>query len=94
MNEKWQWNDLFWFYCGIIGRLMWHGFCYRIGKNGNKWQFWVKLQQLRRWDSIDREVKQLIDDLHEQNKKKVFDKSVANAMSNANVEMSIKKNKS
>ena len=32
----------------------------RIGKNGNKWQFWVKLQQLKRWDAIDKEVEQLV----------------------------------
>ena len=32
----------------------------KIGKWGNKWQFWVKLQQLRRWESIDREVEQFV----------------------------------
>ena len=66
----------------------------KIGKNNNKHFFWVKLMNLKRWDAIDKEVKQLIFDNHEQNKKKVWDKSVANAMSNANVEMSIKQNKS
>ena len=65
----------------------------RIGENGNKWQFWVKLQQLKRWDSIDREVEQLVLDNHEQNKKNPFDKSIVNAMANANVSMEIKKNK-
>ncbi len=65
----------------------------RIGTDGNKWQFWVKLQQLKRWDSIDRDMEQLVSDIHEQNQKKVWDKSVANAMSNANLEMSIKQNK-
>ena len=65
----------------------------RIGKNGNKWQFWVKLQQLKRWDTIDKEVEQLVLDNHEQNKKNPFDKSVVNAMANANVSMEIKKNK-
>ena len=65
----------------------------RIGKNGNKWQFWVKLQELKRWDSIDREVEQLVLDNHEQNKKNPFDKSIVNAMANANVSMEIKKNK-
>ena len=64
----------------------------RIGKSGNKWQFWVKLQELKRWDSIDREVEQLVFDNYEQNKKNPFDKSVANAMANANVEMTINKN--
>ena len=65
----------------------------RIGQNGNKWQFWVKLQELKRWDSIDREVEQLVLDNHEQNKKNPFDKSIVNAMANANVSMEIKKNK-
>ena len=65
----------------------------RIGKSGNKWQFWIKLQELKRWDSIDREVEQLVLDNHEQNKKNPFDKSIVNAMANANVTMEIKKNK-
>ena len=26
----------------------------KIGENGNKWYFWVKLQMLRRWTSIDK----------------------------------------
>ena len=65
----------------------------RIGKSGNKWQFWIKLQELKRWDSIDREVEQLVLDNHEQNKKNPFDKSIVNAMANANVSMEIKKNK-
>ena len=65
----------------------------KIGKNGNKWTFWVKLQQLMRWDAIDKEVDQLVEDNYQLDKKKVWDKSVANAMSNANLEMSIKQNK-
>ena len=65
----------------------------RIGKNGNKWQFWVKLEQLKRWDAIDREVEQLVLDNYEQNKKNPFDKSVVNAMANANISMEINKNK-
>ena len=65
----------------------------RIGKSGNKWQFWVKLQQLKRWDAIDKEVEQLVIDNYEQNKKNPFDKSIVNAMANANISMEIKKNK-
>ena len=65
----------------------------RIGKNGNKWQFWVKLQQLKRWDAIDIEVEQFVMNRHEENKINPFDKSVVNAMANANVSMEIKKNK-
>ena len=65
----------------------------RIGKNGNKWQFWIKLQELKRWDSIDREVEQFVLNRHEENKINPFDKSVANAMANANISMEMKKNK-
>ena len=54
----------------------------QIGKNGNKHFFWVKLQNLKRWDSIDKEMEQLVFDNHEQNKKNPFDMGVANAMSN------------
>ncbi len=66
----------------------------KIGKSGNKWQFWVKLQQLRRWDSIDRDMEQIVEENYKESQKKVWDKSVSNAMSNANIEMSIKQNKS
>ena len=65
----------------------------RIGENGNKWQFWIKLQELKRWDSIDREVEQFILNRHEENKINLFDKSIVNAMANANISMEIKKNK-
>ena len=37
-------------------------------------------------------LKQLVEDNYQQDKKKVWDKSVANAMANANLEMTIKKN--
>ncbi len=43
-------------------------------------------------NSIDCEVEQLVLDNYEQNKKNPFDKSVVNAMSNANVSMEINKN--
>ena len=66
----------------------------RIGKNGNKWQFWVKLQQIKRWDAIDEEIEQFMMNRFEENKVNPFDKSVVNAMANANISMEIKKNKS
>ena len=28
----------------------------KIGENGNKWQFWVKLEQLKRWIDMDKEA--------------------------------------
>jgi len=65
--------------------------CMRIGKRGNKWQFWVKLQELKRWIAVDDEVEHLIfenDDL----KKTTFDETVANALANENVSMTVKKN--
>ena len=65
----------------------------RIGESGNKWQFWVKLQELRRWEAIDREVEQFVMNRHEENKKNPFDKSIVNAMANANISMEINKNK-
>ena len=65
----------------------------KIGQNGNKWQFWVKLQQLKRWDAIDEEIEQFMMNKFEENKKNPFDKSIVNAMANANVSMEIKKNK-
>ena len=65
----------------------------RIGKNGNKWEFWVKLQQLKRWDAIDKEVEQFMMNRFEENKINPFDKSVVNAMANTNVSMEINKNK-
>ena len=64
----------------------------KIGKEGNKHFFWVKLQELKRWDAIDREVEQFVLNRHKENKINPFDMSVANAMSNENVEMAIKKN--
>ena len=42
--------------------------------------------------SIEKEMVQWVDELEKQKQEKIFDKSVANAMANANVEMSIKKN--
>ena len=65
----------------------------RIGKNGNKHFFWIKLQQLQRWDSIDIEIKQYMKDFWEENEKNPFDMKVANAMANENVSMAIKNNK-
>ena len=65
----------------------------RIGQNGNKWQFWVKLQQLKRWDAIDEEIEQFMMNRFKENEKNPFDKSVVNAMANANISMELKKNK-
>ena len=53
----------------------------KIGKNGNKWQFWVKLQMLQRWDAIDKEIEQLV---FENSDVKVNDKALMNALANEN----------
>jgi hypothetical protein len=54
----------------------------RIGKNGNKWQFWVKLQNLKRWTDIDKEAEDIINEMADQISP--FDLSVANALANEN----------
>tara|TARA_R100001377_G_C3124414_1_gene87096 strand:- start:41 stop:583 length:543 start_codon:yes stop_codon:yes gene_type:complete len=54
----------------------------KIGINGNKWQFWVKLQMLQRWDSIDQEVQHLV---FQNSDNKFNDKSIANALANEEV---------
>ena len=53
----------------------------KIGKNGNKWQFWVKLQMLQRWDAIDAEVQHLV--FHNSGVKH-NDKALLNALANEN----------
>jgi hypothetical protein len=52
------------------------------------------LQELQRWVSGRKELNQWVDEREKEKNEKVYDMSVANAMSNANVEMSINKNKS
>ena len=55
-----------------------------IGENGNKWQFWVKLQSLKRWESIDKEV----EDLMIQNSEvKYNDNKLTNSLANYNQEL-------
>ena len=61
-------------------------------KTQGTWKFWVRLQQLRNLDVIENEVEQLVFQYHEEDKKNIYDMSVANAISNANLEMTIKKN--
>ena len=65
----------------------------KIGENGNKWQFWVRLQELQRWISGRKELEQWIDEQHKLQNEKVYSGKVANAMANANVSMTINKNK-
>ena len=65
----------------------------RIGQNNNKHWFWVKLQELKRWDAVDNEIEGYMKDLWEQKEKKAFDDTVSNALANAEIENTIKVNK-
>ena len=58
-------------------------------KNKGKWEDWVKEQEINRWETIIKEVAEL-DKKNLENKWN--DASVANAMANSNVNMTIKKN--
>jgi hypothetical protein len=63
----------------------------KIGKNGNKWEFWVRLNKLQNWISGRNELESFIFAQHDE-RKMAYDMSVANAMANANVSMEIKSN--
>jgi hypothetical protein len=57
-----------------------------------RWYAYRRLKELQNMKSIEKEMAQWVDELEKQKQEKIFDKSVVNAMANANVEMSIKKN--
>jgi hypothetical protein len=57
-----------------------------------KWWAWTRLQDMQRWVAGRKELEQWIDEQEKVKNKKVYDMSVANAMANENVEMSINKN--
>ena len=57
-----------------------------------RWYAYRRLKELQNMKSIEKEMTQWVDELEKQKQEKIFDKSVVNAMANANVEMSIKKN--
>jgi len=63
----------------------------KIGQNGNKWQFWVKLNEWRRWDDMMNETDLWAKQMKEE-EKNLWDMSVANALSNAELGLTIKKN--
>ena len=65
----------------------------KIGQKNNKHWFWVKLQKLKRWDAIDAEIEQYMEDLWVRNEKKAFDPTVANAIANHELENTFKINK-
>ena len=57
-----------------------------------KWFAYRRLKELQNMESIEKEMVQWVDEFEKIKKEKIFDKSIANAMANDNVEMSIKKN--
>tara|TARA_R110002020_G_C15844391_1_gene735487 strand:+ start:35 stop:541 length:507 start_codon:yes stop_codon:yes gene_type:complete len=57
-----------------------------------RWFAYRRLKDMKNMESIEKDMIQWVDEIDKIKKEKVFDMSVANAMANANVEMSIKKN--
>ena len=57
-----------------------------------KYWAWQRLQKLRAWESIDKEAIQWFEEKEKLDNKKVWDRSVANALANSNVDFTIKKN--
>ena len=57
-----------------------------------KYWAWQRLQKLNAWESIDKEALQWFEEKEKEQNKKIWDKTVANALANANIDMSIKKN--
>tara|TARA_Y100001963_G_C6454693_1_gene297410 strand:- start:48 stop:551 length:504 start_codon:yes stop_codon:yes gene_type:complete len=55
-------------------------------------KYWIRLHQLRNMEIIDKEMEQLIFQRHEE-RKNVFDESVANALANTEIDNTLKINK-
>ena len=62
----------------------------KIGEKSNKWQFWVRLQDLKRWIAGRKELEQWIDEQDKINKQPMYSGKVANALANANIDTSMK----
>jgi hypothetical protein len=70
---------------------------YEMDLKFDKWIRWFayrRLKELQNMDSIQKDMEQWIGERHEMLKQNPFDKTVANAIANGEVEMSINKNKS
>ena len=76
------------FYCQLDFEVMLKS--KKIGHKATKWDFWIKLQELKRWETIDKEIDQLV---IENSEVKWNDKKFLNALANDNVEMNIKANR-
>ena len=57
-----------------------------------KWFAYRRLKELQNMESIEKEMEQWVEEFTRMQNTKVFDTKVANALANAEVEMSIKKN--
>ena len=57
-----------------------------------RWFAYRRLKELQNMKSIEKEMVQWVDEFEKIRNEKIYDMSVANAMANSNVEMSIKKN--
>ena len=58
-----------------------------------RWFAYRRLKDFKNMEAIDREMEQWLEDRQKMLQKNPFDMTVANALSNANVEMTINKNK-
>ena len=68
---------------------------YEIDLKASKWIRWYayrRLHELRNMESIERDMTQWIEELNKNKNNNPFDETIANAMSNHNVSMEIKKN--
>ena len=59
-----------------------------------RWFAYRRLKDFRNMESIQKDMEQWIDEWEKIRKENPFDETLANALSNANIEMTINKNKS
>ena len=57
-----------------------------------RWFAYRRLKDLRNMESLEKDMIQWVDEITKQRQQNPFDKTVANALANGEVEMSIKKN--
>ena len=65
----------------------------RIGENGNKWNFWVKLQHLNEWMAMDKLSDEIIEEKSKEDDKKIWDHTMANMLANNEIAQTMEKNK-
>ena len=63
------------------------------GKGGIRWFAYRRLKDLQNMESIHNDMEKYVFERHEMLKENPFDKTIANAIANENVEMTINKNK-